>query len=250
MVKPVSSVGDFGAALASHPLFAQAWVQKLAYYASSAACEPSDPELQRIVGVFTSSGYSWNALVRELLSSPLTTYAGPTQTADDDGQVVAVSRRDHLCAALNARLGFTDLCGLDATTKAEALTSIPEIVSGLPSDGYGRGSVAPVLPNQPTLFYRAGTENICEAVAALVIDAAKPTAGAKQWSSTQPTPAIADFVGLVMGLAPSDVRAASASALLTSHFTSAVQAGATASSALRSTFVAACLAPSAVSIGL
>ena len=40
---------------------------------------------------------------------------------------------------------------------------IPQIAGGLPSDGYGRGATAPVLPNQPTLFYRAGLENICEA---------------------------------------------------------------------------------------
>ena len=86
-------------------------MQKLAYYANSVACDPTDPELQRIVGVFQSSGYSWNALVRELLSSPLTTYATPTTTAATNGEVVAVSRRDHLCAALNARLGFVDVCG-------------------------------------------------------------------------------------------------------------------------------------------
>ncbi len=250
VIKPVTSVADFGATLASHPLFAQAWVQKLAYYANSAPCDTSDPEFQRIVGVFQSSGYSWNALVRELLSSPLTTYASPEQTTVASGEVVAVSRRDHLCAALNDRLGFTDICGLDATTSAQAPATVREIVAGLPSDGYGRGSISPVLPNQPTLFYRAGTENICEAIAALVIDPTTPTPGARSWSSAQPTAAIADFVSTVVGLASTDPRAAPASTLLTSHFTSAVQGGATATNALRSTFIAACLAPSAVSIGL
>ncbi len=252
VVKPVSSVADFGAALASHPLFAAAWVQKLAYYANSVACDSTDPEFQRIVGVFQSSGYSWNALVRELLSSPLTTYAGATQTALADGQVVAVARRDHLCAALNVRLGFTDVCGLDATTtKAKALATVSQIVAGLPSDGYGRGAVAPVLPNQPTLFYRAGTENICEAIAAEVVDPAKSAGpGVRVWSSAQPTAAIADFVSVVMGLTSGDARAAAASSILNAHFTSALQQGATATDALRSTFVAACMAPSAVSIGL
>ena len=250
VVKPVASVADFGATLASHPLFAQAWVQKLAYYANSAPCDPADPEFQRIVGVFVGSGYSWSALVRELLSSPLTTYAAPTETAAAKGQVVAVARRDHLCAALNDRLGFADLCGLDVMTKAAALTTIPEIVSGLPSDGYGRGSVAPVLPNEPTLFYRAGTENICGAVAALVVDPAKSIAGARQWSSAQSTAAIADFVAVVMGLTASDPRAAAATSVLGAHFTAAVKGGATPTDALRSTFIAACLAPSAVSIGL
>jgi hypothetical protein len=252
LVRSVSSLADLGSTLASHPLMPQAWVQKLCYYVNSSACDASDPEFQRIVGAFQSSNLSWNALVRDLLSSPLTTNAAPTQTTTATGEVVAVSRRDHLCAALNNRLGLTDVCGLDALTKAMAKSTIPEIVSGLPSDGYGRGATAPVLPNAPTLFYRSGTENICEAVSALVVDpsAASAPPNAKRWSSTQPDAALADFVQLLMALTPSDSRAAPAQALLKSHFSSAMQTGASATDALRSTFVVACMAPSAVSIGL
>jgi len=54
----------------------------------------------------------------------------------------------------------------------------------------------------------------------------------------------------VMALVPSDPRAAGAAELLKGHFTAAVQQGATASNALKSTFVTACLAPSAISVGL
>jgi hypothetical protein len=251
VTQPVFNLGDLTATLAQHPLFAPAWVQKLCYYANSTPCETGDPEFQRVVGVFKSSNFSWNALVRELLSSPLTTHAAPTQTATDQGEVIAVSRRDHLCAALDARLGLTDVCGLDALTKAQTHTTVPEIVGGLPSDGYGRGAVAPVLPNAPTLFYRAGVENICEAVADLVVDAAQPESpDTKQYSSAQPDAAIADFVATLMALEPSDPRAAPAQAILAQHYLAAVQAGASASDALKSTFVAACLAPSTVSIGL
>jgi len=252
VIAPVSSVADFAGQLASQPLFAQGWADKLCFYVNSAGCDPTDPEFARVVGVFKSSGYSWNALVKELLSSPLTTYAAPTKSAITSGEVVAVARRDHLCAALNARLGFTDVCGLHAATKAAAQATIPEIVAGLPSDGYGRGAVAPVLPNQPTLFFRAGTENICEAIAASVIDppAKAAAAGNRSWSSAQPAAAIADFVAVVMGLPPSDPRASQASNLLTSHFADAQKSGASAADALKSTFVAACLSPSAVSIGL
>ncbi len=251
VIKPMTGIADLGPTLATHPLFGPAWAQKLCYYANSSACEPTDPEFQRVVGVFKSSGYSFSALVGELLASPLITNAAPTTTAADHGEIVAVSRRDHLCAALNNRLGFSDLCDLDALT-ANIQTTIPEIVAGLPSDGYGRGATAPVLPNDPTLFYRAGTENICEAVAALVIDVptAKQTPNVKQWSSAQPDAAIGDFVQIVMALPPSDPRATPAQTLLKSHFTAAMQSGATATAALQSTFVAACLAPSAVSIGM
>jgi len=252
VTQPVSNMDDLGNMLAQHPLFAQAWAEKLCYYVNSSPCLTTDPEFQRIVAQFKDSSYSWNVLVSELLSSPLTTNARETQTFDTEGAVVAVSRRDHFCSALNNRLGFTDICKLDALSKKPLQTLIPSIVSGLPSDGYGRGSTIPVLPNQPTLFYRAAIENICAAVAAQVIDVAPANQlpNVKQWSSAQPDAAIADFVGTVMALTASDPRAAQATTVLKAHFTAATQQGATASNALKSTFVAACQAPSAVSIGL
>jgi len=252
VIKPVTSLSDLGGTLATHPLFAQAWVQKLCTYANSAPCVTTDPEFLRVVMSFQASGYSWSGLVSELMSSPLVTNASPTATVLTNGEVVAVSRRDHLCAALNARLGFDDVCGLDAVTRKQEQAPIAQISSGLPSDGYGRGAVMPVLPNDPTLFYRAGTENICTTVAAAVIDVptAKQTPGVTQWSSGKPDAAIADFIAVVMGLVPSDPRAAPATTLLTQHFATAMSQGATASNALKSTFITACLAPSAVSIGL
>jgi hypothetical protein len=252
VITPVATMDDLGAALAGHSLFASAWVQKLCNYVNSAPCLESDPEVARLEALFASSGYAWNTLVRELLASPITTGATETATADARGEVVAVSRRDHLCAALDDRFGLADVCGLDAVTKKQMQATIPQIVAGLPSDGYGRGSTAPVLPNQPTLFYRAGLENICAGVAAALIDvkAGSQTAGVTYWSSTSPDAAIADFVATVMALVPSDPRAAPAQALLQQHYAAAMQQGSSASDALKSTFVTACLAPSAVSIGL
>src|SRR5262249_34863984 len=161
------------------------WAQKLCYYVNSAPCLPDDPEFQRIVAAF-SAKMSWSTLVHELLSSPLTTNASGTQTTEAD-EVVAVNRRDHVCAALNNRLGLTDVCGTEASTPSSAKNSlIVSVGAGLPSDGYGRGATAPVLPNDPTLFYRSGMENICQTVAQMVIDNTKPPMGAKQWSSKSP----------------------------------------------------------------
>lgn len=264
----IHTIDDFASTLANHPYFASAWVQKLCYYANSSPCvstealnpatgqyyTQTDPVFAQIVKDFQGSNYNWNALVKELLSSPIITNASPTLTSQVNGEIVAVSRRDHLCAAINARLGFTDVCGLSATTtKQYSNTIIPQVAGGLPSDGYGRGSVAPVLPNQPTLFFRAGTENICETLAQQTIDV--PTkmqqSGVKTWSSSQADSAITDFVGIVMGLVPSDPRYAQAQTILTTHFNQAKsQSGVTPTAALQSTFVAACLAPSAVSIGM
>jgi hypothetical protein len=251
VTQPVSSLSDLGKALATHPLLPGAWVQKLCTYANSGACSTDDPEFQRLLADFQSSGLSWNTLVAELFASPIVTNAAPTRTTAG-GPVIAVSRRDHLCAALDARLGFSDVCALNAPTAKQLTQTVPEIVAGLPSDGYGRGATMPVLPNAPTLFYRAGTENICAAAAAQVIDvpASKQVAGVKGWSSADAGAAIADFVSLVMGLTPTDARAAPASAILQSHFAAAMQQGATATAALQSTFVAACLAPSSTAVGM
>ena len=44
VIKPVTSLGDLGAVLAGHPLFAEAWTQKLCAYANSAPCVHDDPE--------------------------------------------------------------------------------------------------------------------------------------------------------------------------------------------------------------
>jgi hypothetical protein len=253
VVQPVSSIADFADVLAKHPLVASAWTQKLCHYVNSAPCDESDPEFSRIVDLFRSSGFSWRALVKALVTSPITTFAGPTQTRRTNGEVVAVSRRGHFCTALDARLGFADACGLDAISKKAAGTTVPAIVSGLPSDAYGRGAIAPILPNQPTLFFVAGTENICESVAEQVVDPVREAepSPVKRWSSSEPDAAILDFVATVMGLAPSDPRAATARAILASHFASAMaKKGATPTDALRSTFVLACMAPSAISVGL
>lgn len=254
VIKPVTTLDDLAGVLATHPYFAAAWVQKLCYYANSSPCDTSDPVFLQVAKDFQAGSYDWDALVKELLSSPIVTNASQTATAEQNGEVVAVARRDHLCAAINARLGFTDVCGLSAMTpKTYASTAVPQIAGGLPSDAYGRGAAAPVLPNQPSLFFRAGTENICEALAAATIDVptTKQTPGVKQWSSGQAAAAITDFVGIVMGLTPSDSRYAQAQAILTAHWQQALkQSGASATAALQSTFVAACLSPSAVSIGL
>lgn len=254
VVSQVKTLDDLANVLATHPYFPSAWVQKLCYYANSSPCDATDPAFVQVVSDFQKSNFDWNAMVKELLASPIVTHAAPTATSQEYGEVVAVSRRDHLCAALNVRLGFTDVCGLLATTsKQYAQSTVPQIAGGLPSDAYGRGSTAPVLPNSPTLFFRAGTENMCEAIAAETIDVppSKQIAGVKQWSSTQAASAMTDFVQIVMGLPTSDPRYTRALAILNSHDQSALQqAGTTPTAALQSTFVAACLAPSAVSIGM
>ena len=117
VVTPVATIDDFAATLVSHPAVPAAWAQKLCYWVNSAACAADDPEFQRVVGVFQGANLSWNALVKALVTSPLTTNTVETRTTANNGEVIAVTRRDHLCAALDNRLGLVDVCGLDVTSK-------------------------------------------------------------------------------------------------------------------------------------
>lgn len=251
VVAPVNSLDDFGAVLASHPAVPGAWAQKLCTYANSAPCSSNDPEFQRVVSAFKGDS-SWSGLVRNVFGSPLVTNLAPTATNKARGEVLAVARRDHLCAALDARLHLNDACGRTLVLgQKTGVGIVPAIVAGLPSDGYGRGATAPVLPNDPTLFYRAGLENICVAIANVLVDAAvQPSQpNALHWTSTQTDAALDDFTTILIGVPKTDARFAPLRALLAQHDTDAQRTG-TKTDALRSTFVTACLSPTFLGVGL
>ena len=235
------TIFDLADQLAAHPDFAAAWTQKLCTWANSAPCLETDPEFVRIAGVFASSNFGWSALTVELFSSPLVSYAGPTATTTQSGQVFSVARRDHLCAALSNRLAVPDACGLRVGTAVPRAVQL--IVAVLPSDQYSRGAEQAVLANDPNLFFRTGLENICASLAGQLVDAGSAT----RWSSMSPDAAISDFVHGLMGI--EKARDATPLAILQGHFQAAKAAGSSASDALKSTFVLACLSPSVAGIG-
>jgi hypothetical protein len=240
---PGRTLFDLANQLAAHPDFAEAWTQKLCTYANSAPCLTSDGEFIRIAQSFTASNFDFTKLMIELFSSPLVTYRSQTETAAQ-GETFPVARRDHLCAALSNRLGLNDVCGLDVNTQVpNALKAVQQIATVLPSDQYSRGAEAPVLASDPSLFFRTGMENICTALAGQLIDAG----AASRWTSANPAAATSDFVHSLMGI--EKARDATPIDILTSHFQSARTAGLSASDALKSTFVLACLSPSVVGVG-
>ena len=241
---------ELGETLANHPAFPVAWVQKLCFYATSAPCAEDDPEMIRIVAGFAAN-QSWNALVKDLFSSPLTTGATKTKTAEDNlasgAAIVPISRREHWCNALSNRLGIPDACVLSSGAKAGTpAAQIQAIAADLPSDGYGRGSPTPVLANDPDLFFFGSVENLCRLLADKVVD----TPSMSKYTSAAAPVAIADFVANVMALTSGDPRAAAANAILTDHFQVAQSQGASPTDALKSTFVLACTSPSSVGLGL
>lgn len=241
ITKNISSPKELGQAMASHPRFAVAWTQKLCFFANSAPCNENDPEFQRIAMSFAAGGHNFKQLLRELLTSPLTTGTRNTQTFAEQGVTISVTRRDQLCAAMATRLGVPNLCALG---RAPSLTQL------IPSDGYSRGGTAPILATDPSLFYRAATEQLCRSFADYVVDSTV-TGKPSRYQSKMPDAALSDLVQTVMGIAPSDARYPALRQVIGDHHAKAVKtAGISATDALKSTFVLACMSPTSISIGL
>jgi hypothetical protein len=223
--------------------FALAMTQKLCFFANSAQCEETDPEMRRIALDFQNAKFDFKVLVRELFSSPLVTASASTATFVQDGVTISITRRDQLCQALSNRLAIPDICKL-----AVPLVSSPiNLLAGaLPADAFSRGSQFPVTAPDPNLFYRAASELVCEQVASVVVDATTGTV----FPSNAPAASIEDLVSRVMGLPPTDPNHVAAVGILTEHFNAAKTSGATATSAMRSTFAAACQSPSSLGLGI
>jgi hypothetical protein len=227
--------------------FALAVAQKLCFYANSAPCVETDPEFRRIAAAFAAASFDFPTLVTEMFSSPLVTGVTDTLTFDQNGMTISVARRDQLCSALSNRLGKPDICALAAPLPTTAQAATVKIATALPADAFSRGAESPVTTADPTLFYRAASEMICENVAVQVVDAVAGTV----WTSTNVGAAIEDMVSRIVGYPPSDGHHAQAVTILQNHYNAvlAVKPN-TATTALRSTFALACESPTALSFGL
>jgi hypothetical protein len=241
-----TTLADLAKQIAAHPRFKTAWTQKLCEWATSGACLATDPEIARIASVFASKNYDWNALVRELFTSPLVTYAAPTQTTETNGAIVPIARRAQLCAILDNRLGLTDVCGLGSIQTGAGGNTVPAIAAQLPSNGYSRGQVSPLFVNDPDPFFRSSVEQICALAADMVVDAgASPSFSSASAASVATS--IAAMAHSLMGL--DKTRDAEPIAILKSHYAAAVAAGHKPTDALKSTFTAACTSPWVVTVG-
>jgi hypothetical protein len=228
--------------------FAMAMTQQLCYYANSSPCLESDPEMRRVATAFQSDNYNFITLITELFSSPLVTEQADTPTADSVGVVISILRRDHLCASLSNRLGIADVCAQAVPLPSSAQTATQKIVASVAADAFSRGSEIPVTPSDPTLFYRAASEMLCENVAVKAVDA---TGG--PYSSSNVSAAIAAMVTNILGYPPSDSHNAMAATILQTHYNNATDrtmGNATATNALRSTFALACLSPTLLALGI
>jgi len=252
-----SSIADLGGYLAQVsdgnglPRFGISVVQQLCFYANSSPCNESDPEFRRVVGVFKDSTFNFAVLAKEFFSSPIVTGAAATGSFAVGEVPISISRRDHLGAALSNRLAKPDLCAQALALPTTAQTATARIAASVAADAFSRGAQSPVTPSEPTMFYRAATEMLCENIATQVVDAASGAV----YTSTDIPAAINGMVETVMGYPASHPLHAQAAQILMDHETAAAQgaSGNTAAKAtvgLRSAFALACESPRALGIGL
>jgi len=233
-VHDAGNMEDFAQALADHPGFASGWAQKLCYWANSQACNEKDPELIRVAKAFTDSHFDFKTLLVELLSSPLVTGAAFTETSRTSEPFVSITRKQHLCQLLTTRLGVPDACGV--------ATSFASLV---PEDDFSRGSAEPVQTAVTGLFHYAAVEKLCSKLATKLVG----SAAGMPFQTTQPEPALDEFVEKLMGLGAGHPRHDEVRASLGEHFLNAKTSTNTLT-ALRSAFIVACVSPEVQAVGL
>jgi hypothetical protein len=228
------NLSQLGAQIAKDQDFSLAWVLKTCEWLNSAPCDAQDDEVVRIAQNFASTQYNFNAMMKDVLTSPLTTYKSTTLTATQRGAAASVARRDQFCRTMSARLNQPDICNYGA---------IPALMASYPADSYSRATTVLAQAREPTLVTRLVMENICSTMSLTAVDD-----GSNPFLSSQdPNQAIGKILTDVMGLQP-DADASVLDILLT-HYKDATTAGLSETDALRSCFVVACLSPYVATIG-
>jgi hypothetical protein len=234
--EPVETLVEFGRALAAHPRFATAWVQRLCYWANAQACDEADPRFRQIADAFESGGFDFRTMLIDLFASPLVTGV-EVPAPGAPAPRVSITRANHLCPLLAERLALPDIC-------RELGTSVGLV----PKDEFARGDTVPAMTDTPSTFSFAAAEAMCTRLSArLVGDAASG-----RRLRTDDVPGALDLLVVqLMGLPPGHPRHATTRAALQAHFDE-VRAAPDGSNftALRSTALVACLSPDVMGVGL
>lgn len=169
---PANSMDSLARTIASHPDFADSWVQKLCTYANSQPCNSMDPEYLRLVNLFKKSRFNFKELVIDMFSSPIITGSEETGSNGLKANRISVARQYHFCHALNMRnqelrsagnvTKFnSDLCAVNNLQSA--------LRSGISTESINRGSVdIAQSPEFNALIYRS-FEKVCEQASHYVI---------------------------------------------------------------------------------
>jgi hypothetical protein len=244
-----SGAGDLAGAMASHERFASAWTEKMCTMINSDACDPQDPELIRIAGVFADSNYDFRTLLRELLTSPIVTFETRTRTGEEYGSMVLPVTQDRFCLRMSQRLGVADICNLEGMLDAPAAIGkrLRALSDGVPPVSYGRAAVLPFVNTEPDVFSVASTERICQIVAERWYGDGDGTL----FTTAQREEAIDAMVEQIIGIPKIDARYDDLRQVLADHWDLAIEdEGVTPVDALRSTFITACASSAAAATAI
>lgn len=231
-VREGDTLVDFGQAIAEHPYFAGAWVQKLCYFANSQECDPEDPEFERIRANF-EQGFDFRELVVDLFSSPLVTGTEQVMTHETHEYLLSITRRAHLCQTLDTRLGIDGVCAGNNN-----------VAAAVPEDAWSRGSGTPFQPASSSLFYAATMEAFCDRTAKNLVDEE-----GSPLQSADMDGAVTFLVETLMDLSPEDWRHTMAREALEEHITAARELTANDRVVLESAFTLACTSPFVTAVG-
>lgn len=233
LVEDGGDLHDFGRMLAEHPRFGAAWVQKLCLYANAARCVESDPQFISIVERFEQSGYNLRAMITDLFSSPLITGLEVIESQATPPKV-SITRRAHLCALLDERIDREGIC---------EVPRVAQVLGLIPDDEFTRGAADPSQPASPSAFHFAAAEELCQAVAEVIL---RPNS----MVFTSPEEGLTWVTSQLMGLTPTHPRYQLTYTLLDEHLQSAIASGASPVEAGRSLVTIACLSPDVMGLGL
>lgn len=229
-----ATADDFARALVEHPRFATAWVLRVCSWANSRACTENEPGVADLAASFRASGYDFRKLVVDTLSAPLVT--GLSGSILSVAPAVSITRRRHLCAALQVRLGhLVDDSGV--------CSSAPDALArGVPDDAFARNQPEFIQTSDPGMFHSAAMARVCEALA--------PVAVTQLFASSDVAGSTKKLVEVLMGLPPNHPRHNGVVASLAQHVSEVVAQGGTADEAMQSAFVVACSSPDVSGAGL
>jgi len=99
----LNELEDLGSAIANHPNFAKAWVQKICKTFNTTNCVESDSNFLSVVDRFKSNNFNFKDMYVDLLASNLITGAEKSKTFENVEFVVSRSRKTLFCQSLEVK---------------------------------------------------------------------------------------------------------------------------------------------------
>ena len=113
---------------------------------------------------------------KEFFTSPLVTGAAATSTSRQARSRQHRAPRPPVRGAVESAGASPTCARRRVALPTQAQTATARIAASVAADAFSRGAESPVTPSEPTMFYRAATEMLCENIATQVVDA---TTGAR-----------------------------------------------------------------------